>query len=356
MSGLPAVLPTSRVPDSMDAPPLRWGVIGTGWIAQRFIRSLQRHTRQQVAAVGSRTEQAARRFADTFAVPIAYGSYEALVADPQIDVVYVATPHNVHHPCALLALNAGKHVLVEKPLALNATQAAEIADLAARQGVFCMEALWTFFLPKFDVIAQLLADGVLGELRSVIADHGEFFTPDHRIMRHDLAGGPLLDLGTYPIALAVAMLGEPQWVHASGQPAPSGVNGQASAILTTPGGNQSVIHTTLFSNTPTTATIAGTDATLTLAGPFFTPGDFVLTSSDQQHRLEFTEPKIGHDGLHFQAAEVARRIGSGERESPVRPLADSIATLRVVDEIRRQLGIVFNEEAPIEEGAVGVSR
>jgi predicted dehydrogenase len=347
VTSLPAALPPSRIPDAMAAPPLRWGVIGTGWIAERFVRAVQRHTRQHIAAVGSRSVDTARQFADRFGVPTAYGSYEALVADPQIDVVYVATPHNVHHPCALLALRAGKHVLVEKPMAINAAQATEIAELAASQGVFCAEALWTFFLPKFDVIAQLLADGVLGEVRTVIADHGEHFGPEHRIMRHDLAGGPLLDLGTYPVALAVAILGEPERVQASGQPAPSGVNGQASAILTAPGGNQAVLHTTLFSNTPHAATIAGTDATLDLAGPFWGPGNFVLTSADLKHRVVFEEPPIRHGALYFQAAEVARRIYSGEAQTPLRPLAQSVATLRVIDEIRRQIGVVFNEETAV---------
>jgi len=345
MPNFPISLPAPRTPDATTAPGLRWGVIGTGWIAQRFVVSVQRHTSQEVVAVGSRGLETAQDFAARFGLPKAHGSYEALVADPDIDVVYVATPHNVHSPCAVLALTAGKPVLVEKPLALNSGQAAEIADLARSQNLFCMEALWTFFLPKFDVIRQIADDGVLGEIRSVIADHGEYFTAEHRIMRHELAGGPLLDLGTYPIALAVAMLGEPEQVLATGQPAPSGVNGQTSAILVTPGGNQAVIHTTLFSNTPNTATIAGTAATLTISGPFFAPGDFVVTSADGKGRLEFTEPAIGHEGLFFQAAEVARCVRAGRTESAIRPLADSIATLQVVDEIRRQLGIVFHEES-----------
>jgi predicted dehydrogenase len=162
-------------------------------------------------------------------------------------------------------------------------------------------------------------------------------------MRHDLAGGPLLDLGTYPISFVSWILGEPARVQATGQPHPAGVNGQASAITADAHGNQGVINTTLFSNTPTTAVIAGTAATLSIAGPFYQPGDMTLTSTAGDV-LTYTEPAIAHDGLFYEAAETARCIAAGLLESPLRPLADSLAAIRVVDEIRRQIGIVFNEE------------
>jgi predicted dehydrogenase len=253
-------------------------------------------------------------------------------------------PTPAHLPCATLALEAGKHALVEKPLALNAGQAAEIARLAAASGRFCAEALWTFFLPKFDVVRQLLDDGTLGEVRTVQAEYGEYFTAGHRIMRPDLAGGPLLDLGTYPLSLATWVLGAPQWVLAAGQPHPAGVNAQAAVILCDPRGNQAVLHTTLLSNTPTAATIAGTAGTLTLPGPFYQPGDLLLTSADGGQQLTFAEPRVAHDALHFEAAEVARCITAGRLESPARPLADSVATLEVMDEVRRQVEVRFPGE------------
>ena len=344
MPSFPRTLPAARTPPSEAAPALGWGVLGTGWIADRFIRSLQRHTHQQVLAVGSRDPGRSTAFAARHGLPRGYGSYEELAADPGVDVVYVATPHPAHRPYATLALEAGKHVLVEKPLALNAAQAAEIARLAADRGRFCMEALWTFFLPKFDVVRQLLDAGALGELRTVQAEYGEHFTAGHRILRPDLAGGPLLDLGTYPVSLATWVLGPPERVLAAGQPHAGGVNGQAAAILCDPNGNQAVLHTTLLSNTPTAATIAGSHGTLTLPGPFYQPGDLLLTSADGHQRLTFTEPRTAHDALHFEAAEVARCIAAGRLESPIRPLAESIATLRVMDEIRRQIGVTFPGE------------
>lgn len=340
----PTNLPAPRTPPSEAAPPLRWGVLGTGWIAQRFVASLQRHTRQRIHAIGSRDADRAQVFASACGAPHAYGSYEELVGDAAVDVVYVATPHPAHHECALLALAAGKHTLVEKPLALNAREAQDIAEAAARSGLFCMEALWTMFLPKLDIVRQLLDAGALGEIHTVHADMGESFTSGHRILRADLAGGPLLDLGTYPVSFATWVLGAPAGVLAAGQPHPAGVNGQAAAILTHNHSAQAVIHTTLFSDTPTTATVAGTLATLTLAGPFYQPGNFELRSADGQQTLTWTEENTAHDALHFEAAEVSRSILDGQRESPLHTFADAIATLRVIDEIRRQIGIVFPSE------------
>ena len=319
-------------------------MLGPGWIAERFVGSLRRSTRQQVVAVASRDLGRAAAFASRWGIDRAYGGYRALVEDPGVDVVYVATPHNAHRPCALLAIEAGRHTLVEKPLALNAAEVAELAAAARGNGVFLMAAPWTGFRPRFAVLRQVLADGLLGEVRTVRAEVGEHFGPEHRIMRADLAGGPLLDLGTYPAALATMVLGPAERVLASGQPAPGGVNGQASILATHAGGAQSVLHSTLFSDTPAAATIAGTEATATLPGPFYQPGDLRVRFLDGA-ALEHREPAAGHGALHFQAAHLAAAVDGGLLESPLRPLADSLATIRVLDEVRGQLGVVFAEEA-----------
>jgi predicted dehydrogenase len=328
----------------MDAPALRWGILSTGWIATQFTAALQRSTRQVVSAVGSRDLATARRFADEHGITTAHGSYEELVTDPAVDIVYVATPHNHHFPNAQLAIAAGKHVLVEKPITLNAQQTEQLATAAAQAGVACMEALWTFFLPKFDVIRQLLEDGVLGDVQVVMADHGQYFEADHRIRRADLAGGPMLDLGTYPISLVAELL-DVTTVQARGHDLPDGLNAQFAAVLSNDGGAEALVHSTILGKTPTSAFIGGRSANLSLPGDFYMPGPFTLSSTDDTQHLTYTEPVIAHSALHFQAAELARRISAGELASPLRSLDASLRTMRVMDEVRRQIGARFAEES-----------
>ena len=342
MSGGAASLPEPRIPSSRTAPVVRWGVLGTGWIAERFIASLRRHSRQEVVAVASRDGTRAAGFARATEVTTSYGSYQELVNAEEVDVVYVATPHPAHLPGALLAIEAGKHVLVEKPLALDAAEAGRIADAARARGVFCMEALWTLFLPRYDVLRQLLADDAVGPVRSVLAEYGEAFGPEHRILRRDLAGGPLLDLGTYPVALSTWLLGVPDTVHAAAIDHPAGVHGQVAAVLGYRNA-QAVLHTTLFSATPAAATIAGEKASVHLPGPAYQPGDVVLIGADGRVTASWTEPPVGHDALHHQAAHVARCLDEGVTESHLRPLADSLTTLRALDAIRASAGISFAE-------------
>lgn len=340
---MPLALPPARTPDPRKAPSLRWGVLGTGWIADKFVTALQKHSSQRVAAVGSRSIDSATEFARRFGIERAHGSYEKLVSDPGLDIVYVATPHNSHLPHALLALQAGKHTLVEKPLALNANQGMRIADEARSHGLFCMEAYWTAFLPKFDVLRQLLDADMMGEITAVVADFGEVFPAGHRIHRPELAGGPMLDLGTYLISLVLDVAGPPDRIIASGTTTGTGVMGQTAMLLSRQE-QRIVLHTTILANTPTGATIAGTAATINIDGPFYQPGGFTLTGADDATRLRYDEPRIAHEGLHYQAAEVARRITAGETGSPLRPLAASIDVLRVMDEVRRQTRDRYRDE------------
>lgn len=344
-------LPASAVPASRDAPVLRWGIMGPGWIAERFTESVQAHTDQVIAAVASRSLSRAKAFAESFGIPTAYGSYEELTADPGIDIVYVCTPHTGHHQAAVLALDAGKHVLIEKPIALNAVQARDIAARAEEAGVFAAEAMWSFFLPKFDVIRQVLDAGTLGAITTVVAEYGEYFEPTHRIFDPELAGGPLLDLGTYPLALVTEVLGRPERLYAIGQPHPSGVNAQLSAVMQFASGAQAVVNTHVHNFTPTGATIVGSDATLTIDGPFNMPGGFDIRYPDGT-RLRYEEANGAHfEGLHYEAAAAARAVAAGRTQASQRTLAASIRTLEVADEIRRQLGVVFPGEAALPGAA-----
>ena len=341
-------LPAPRTADSADAPPLRWGILGTGWIADAFVTSLQGHTRQRVQAVGSRTAESADRAARAWEAPGAHGSYEALVADPSVDVVYVATPHNYHLPHALLAVEAGKHVLVEKPVGLDAAEAREIGAAAARAGVFCMEAMWSLFLPKFDVVRQVVDRGVLGDVVAAHADVGERFDPPHRIMRTDLAGGPLLDLGTYAATFATWTVGAPDAVAAVATAAPNGINGQLAIALATPAGATASLHTSILADSATTASVIGTEGRMDLGTRFYLPGPMTLHQRGGPS-LSWSEPMVEHDALHFEAAEVARRIASGETGSPLRPWTDTVETLEVMDRVREATGLTFAEALAARE-------
>ncbi|QCR38320.1 Gfo/Idh/MocA family protein [Nissabacter sp. SGAir0207] len=341
----PSALPQPRLPQRRDIPSLRWGIIGPGWIANHFAQALRHHTDQQLVAVAGRNAEKTQHFAEQWAIPHAYTDTDQMLARPDLDIIYVATPHNHHLPDGLKVLRAGKHLLVEKPLALNAQEAAQLQREAQAQQRLCLEGMWCDFTPKYDVLTQLLANGDLGELHTLLADHGEFFTADHRIFNADLAGGPMLDLGSYLIALSVKVAGgAPERLVATGQSVPGGVNGQASMLLTHAGGMHAVLNTTLFSRTPSGAVIAGRDATLVLDGHFYAPGDFVLTASQGNHSLRWQDAGNHYAQLCHEMEHAAWCIGQGRLESPIRPLATTLTTLGVMDEARRQLGIVFNEE------------
>lgn len=214
------------------AHPLRWGILATGWIAEQFSRDAQL-AGLNVAAVGSRTAESAQRFATDFNLARAHSSYAELAADPEVDIIYVATPHPMHYEHTMLALDHGKHVLVEKPFTLNQRQAEQVRGAAREKGLLATEAMWTRYLPHMVRIREILASGTLGEVRAVFADHTSAFTtdPQHRINALELGGGALLDLGVYPVSFAHDLLGVPDTVSATGSLTPTGVDGQISIAL-----------------------------------------------------------------------------------------------------------------------------
>ena len=330
----------------MDAPPLAWGVLAPGGIAARFTQALHAFSRQRVVAVGSRSAERARRFADRFDVPRAYGSYEALVADPGVQAVYVASPHSEHHAQTLLAIEAGKHVLVEKAFARNAAEARAMVDAAQARGVAIMEAMWTRFLPRADIVRQLLADGVLGELHTVIADHGQALSAP-RLFEPELAGGALLDLGIYPVSFACFALGVPGRATATGVLTPTGVDAQVSICLDQfdahPAAHAS-LNTTLRAKTPTTAAICGTDARVELDGDFYTPGRVRLVTSDGVASLSPAATLLAHQGLVYEGAHFAQFVADGQTASPLLPPEESVAIMGVMDDLRAQVGVRYPGE------------
>ncbi len=340
MPDFPTALPVSRVPDPAEAPPLRWGILATGGIASAFVTALAAHTRQQVVAVGSRSAERAQAFATKHGIGRAHPSYQALVADPEVDAVYVATPHSEHRDNALLAIAAGKHVLVEKAFTRNAAEAAQVFDAARSAGVLVMEAMWPRYLPQTDVLRQLLTDGVLGDIACVIADHGQYFDfdPLHRLFNPDLAGGAMLDLGIYPVSFAAMVLGSPESVMANGTVTSTGVDAQVSMVLDK-GAAQAVLFTTLLAKTPTTATVSGTLARAELSGSLYAPGTLTVTSRTGDRLVREPDAITGSGGLCYEAAELARCVADGRRESRLLRWAETVAIMKTMDEIRRQVGV-----------------
>jgi len=313
--------------------PLGWGLIGTGGIAQSFAADLMYSESGRAAAVGSRHMDSANRFADRLNIPNRHDSYEALVADADVDVVYVATPHPMHHANALLALRAGKPALVEKAFTMNATEAEELVATARAAGLFLMEAMWTRFLPHVAEIRRLLAERALGEIVTVTADHGQWFAqdPDFRLFAPELGGGALLDLGVYPVSFASMVLGKPDRIVSLVDPAFTGVDGQTSMVFGYASGAQAVLTCTLFAKSPTRGTIVGTDARIEIDGDFYAPTSFDLISRTGE-RTRFEAPHEGH-GLWHEAEEVARCLREGLLESPFMPLDESVEIMRTMDAV-----------------------
>jgi predicted dehydrogenase len=320
----------------MAGSPLRWGILGTGGIAMVFVSDLQLTGSSVVGAVGSRSQGSADRFADEFGIERRHSSYESLVADPAVDVVYVATPHPMHRDNAILALNAGKPVLVEKPFAMNATEATEIVTAARQRGLFAMEAMWTRFLPHVAVIRDWLEQGALGEIVTVTADHGQWFAedPGFRLFAPQLGGGALLDLGVYPVSFASMILGTPDRIVSISEPAFTGVDAQTSMLFGYEGGAQAVLTCTLRAKSPTRASIIGTDAMIELDGDFYAPT--AVTLVPRQGEPTRVVPTHEGRGLRHQADEVARRLAAGALESPLMPLDETISIMDTMDRVLAQ--------------------
>ena len=322
-----------------------WGIIGTGGIASAFAGDLQLLPDNDLVAVGSRTQVTADAYGDRFNVPRRYSTYEGLVSDSGVDVVYVATPHPEHHAAALMALRAGKPVLCEKPFTLNALQAGELISTARHNGLFLMEAMWARFLPHMVRVRELISAGVLGEIRTVVADHGQRFGFDaaHRLFAPVLGGGALLDLGIYPVSFASAVLGTPHRVTAVSDPASTGVDAQTSILLQYPGGAHAVVTTTLEAQGSNRASIIGTEARIEIEAIWYTPTSFSLVLPGAGVPQRFESPRIGH-GLRFEAAEVARCLQEGLTESPIMPLDETLSIMTTMDEVRAQIGLRYPSE------------
>ncbi|GMA28118.1 Gfo/Idh/MocA family protein [Arenivirga flava] len=319
-----------------------WGILGTGHIAGVFADDL-RGSGLRLAAVGSRRANAAASFAERHEVPTAHGSYEELVADADVDVVYVASPHPFHAEHAELALRAGKHVLVEKPFTLKADEAERVVELAAERGLVVLEAMWTRWLPHMVRLREILDSGLLGEVRTVIADHAQRLPqdPGHRLQDPALGGGALLDLGIYPVSFAWSVLGEPETVLAHAAFTETGVDRQTAIVLGTADGRQALLQAALDTKGSTRASVVGTDGYVEIDGAFYAPTGFTVYDSSGSV-VEVFEQRVER-GYRFQALEMERLIRDGG-ESEVLPPSESVAIMRVMDRIRERIGLRYPSE------------
>jgi predicted dehydrogenase len=327
------------------SPEVRWGVLGTGGIAAAFIRDLHLEPAAgRLVAIGSRDGDRARQFGASVGAPRSYGSHEQLVADSEVDVVYVAVPHTAHFPVARMALEAGKAVLLEKPFTMNGAEAEMLISLARANGNFLMEAMWTRFLPHAAAIRRLLADGRLGELRLVVAEHGVWFKQDpaHRMFDPALGGGALLDLGVYPISFASMVLGTPSDVVAVADFGVTGVDAQTSVTLRHPGGAQAVTTSSMEAWLPNRATIAGRDARIDIDGMFYRPTSFTLT--DRHGGTERHDFTVTGGGMQYEAMEVARCLRDGLTQSPLMSLDESLSIMHTLDQVRACIGLRYPGE------------
>ena len=322
---------------------VRWGIAGPGAMAAGFAGDLALVDDAQLVAVGSRSIDRARAFAERFDIPNAHGSYEDLAADPLVDIVYVATPQSSHERDTLMFLEAGKHVLCEKPFALNAAQGQRMVDAARERDLFLMEAMWARFLPPYRKLVELLDDGVIGEPRLVEADFGYVMPrdPAHRLWDASRGGGGLLDLGVYPVQLASLVLGAPTRVAAAGFVGPYGVDEHVAAVLGHPNGALAAVKAAIATSLTCTARITGTLGTIELPAFMHCPGSLTVVRLGQREVIETPWPG---GGWQYQVEEVHRCLAAGEVESSSMPLSESLSILDTLDAIREQIGLRFPGE------------
>jgi predicted dehydrogenase len=330
---------------------LRWGIIAPGSIARVFASDLAildpSRKVHRITAVGSRDSVRAAQFANAFDIDTHFGSYSEVFHSDSVDVVYIANVQSSHHHTVMEALRAGKHVLCEKPFAINVEQAVEMFDFAREKSLFLMEAMWTRFLPHIDAILHRIRSGAIGTPRFVIADHGQWVyrKENHRLLDPAKGGGALLDLGVYPVTLAHLILGLPDEIAAKASFTDRGVDSEVSILMSYSEGRSATLHTTIESVTATRATIAGSEGRIEIDRSFYAPAGFTLIRHDgSEERFDNPLQIPGYVGLGEQAKEVARSIAAQQLESPLRTHQETIEVLSILDRIRNEIGLRYPSE------------
>ncbi|SFE13484.1 Gfo/Idh/MocA family protein [Blastococcus tunisiensis] len=322
---------------------IRWGIVGPGRIADKVVQDFAVVDGARPVAVASRSLDRAQAFADRHGIDRAHGSYADIVADPDVDVLYVATPHPQHHALAVAALRAGKALLVEKAFTATTAGAVEVVDLARETGVFVMEAMWTRFQPAVVAMQELIADGAIGDVRSVQADLGvaREYDPVDRLFALELGGGALLDIGVYVVSFAQMLMGTPDRVVATGSLFPSGADAEAAVLLGWDDGRSAALTTSLRYALPGTARVVGTAGWIDVLPRFHHPETIVLHRGDAEPET-ITRPPLGAGYAH-ELIEVTEGVRAGRTESAVMPLADTLAVQAILGQAAEQLGVAHAE-------------
>lgn len=324
---------------------IRWGILGCGKIARKFASDLKFVKNAELIAVGARELSTAENFAKEFPAKYKHGSYEALVKNEEVDVIYIATPHGLHHEHTLLCLRNKKAVLCEKAFALNYAQAKEMINEAAHQKVFLMEAFWTKFLPNYLFAKKLIAEDKIGKIQSITSTFGFIPVPPIAPRMYDpaLGGGSLLDIGVYPIFLTLDLLGKPGDIHAVMTPSSQGTDSQCSMTFTYPGGAIAQLFSTFTSNLDTFADIAGDKGRIRLTHRFYSPAatiEFYPGTPDT--REIFPSEKAQGFGYEYEAQHVTDCLLQGLTESPVLKFADTLLLMETLDRVRKKAGIIYS--------------
>jgi predicted dehydrogenase len=326
--------------------PIQWGIMGCGGIANLFARSLNVIEEGELLAGASRTPGRADAFAKIHGMERVYTEYDALLADPDVDAIYVATTHNFHYENVKQCLESGKHVLCEKPFTLNAVQAQELVDLAREKNCFLMEAMWTRFLPAIVKLQELLAEGVIGEVQAVRADFcagGNEFSKDHRMRNKALAGGALLDLGVYPITFADIVFDDaPTRIQSSAFIGDTGVDDRSFYQLDYPDGRYAQLSSSFSHASPNEGLVFGTKGFIRVPQFWMTQALEIHRHGEEPEMLSF--PYEDGENFKYEIDHAMKCIRNGKLESDVHPLSKMVSIMQTMDTLRTQWGLKYPEE------------
>ncbi len=326
---------------------IRWGILGTGSIANTFATGLDFLPDAELVAVGSRKQETADAFADRYHIPHRHPSYESLANDPDVDVIYVCTPHPMHAANTSLCLRARKAVLCEKPFTINATEAQVLIETARRNKVFLMEAMWTRFLPLMGKVRELVAQKAIGDVRTVMAEFGFRAEYDRRVrlFTPELGGGAMLDVGVYTVSFASMVMGgiAPLQVASLADIGQTGVDEQSAYLLGYPGGRLAVLYSAVRTNSAHEGWVLGETGRIRIHAPVFHPTRLTLTAEGKGEQV-LDVPYEGN-GFNYEAAEVMRCLCAGKLESDILPLSESLTIMQTMDRLREPWGLKYPTEA-----------